>query len=458
MTEDDTAAEGARSIDEDARFAKSRLLATTAIQGKRATNEFDIFLSYNSKDRDTVIAIAEMLKEVGLRAWLDVWNLIPGKPWQGELEQAIEGINCAAICVGPGGIGPWEEQEMRAYLEAFVCRQDVRVMPVLLPGLDAVPDLPIFLRAFTWVDLRELRQDSREPLRGLVAGTLGRSPDDFRHDALDAALVKRLTVPPPPIPDLSSEDLQITLHMKQKDSKIEDFDLEAVRLQMAERLGIDGKTIKITDRSKGSVIVTFQFSNPSDLALLLGTVRAGRPDIIEMFEHWKASPQEFLKENKAVADILSEVFGGGKQPIQITTETGDIHIGNTDQSVSAGKVEGSAISTGQSGGTQTQINQATGLDINTAIAALRALGEELEIGDDEKRALERNLQYAEQESNEAIPDKSIISATVTKAMNALKSSAQAAKNIETLTSAGSSIASWCGEHGQPILDFIQNLG
>jgi hypothetical protein len=41
------------------------------------TFEYDVFLSYSSKDKKTVHALAERLKQDGLRVWLDAWQPYP---------------------------------------------------------------------------------------------------------------------------------------------------------------------------------------------------------------------------------------------------------------------------------------------------------------------------------------------------------------------------------------------
>jgi hypothetical protein len=114
---------------------------------------FDVFLSHNSKDKPAVREIAMMLKTRGLHVWLDEWELVPGRPWQDALEQIVEEVGSAAILVGRDGLGPWEAQEMRALLSELVDRK-LPVIPVLLPGAPDSPELPIFLRQLTWVDLR----------------------------------------------------------------------------------------------------------------------------------------------------------------------------------------------------------------------------------------------------------------------------------------------------------------
>lgn len=114
---------------------------------------FDIFLSYNSRDRSAVREIYRDLRQRGLRPWLDEEELIPGRPWQEGLEAVIGTIRAASVLIGQEGLGPWEDREVRAFLEEFV-RRRVPVIPVLLPGAPEKPELPIFLRAFTWVDMR----------------------------------------------------------------------------------------------------------------------------------------------------------------------------------------------------------------------------------------------------------------------------------------------------------------
>ena len=50
---------------------------------------FHTFLSHNSDDKPVVEALARLLKREGIEAWLDKWHLIPGNPWQEEIEQAM---------------------------------------------------------------------------------------------------------------------------------------------------------------------------------------------------------------------------------------------------------------------------------------------------------------------------------------------------------------------------------
>jgi hypothetical protein len=113
-----------------------------------------VFLSYSDLDKPAVVAIAEALRERGLRVWFDEWELVPGQPWQEALEAIVTTVRAAVVFVGPSGVGPWEDPEMRACLTQLVERR-LPVIPVLLPAAPGPPpDLPRFLHVLTWGDLR----------------------------------------------------------------------------------------------------------------------------------------------------------------------------------------------------------------------------------------------------------------------------------------------------------------
>ena len=132
--------------------------------------EFDVFLSYNSKDRQAVIDIGNQLKARGIRPWLDLWEITPFTRWQDELQRVIPSIKAVAVFVGPSGIGPWEDIEINAFLEEFAKRK-IHMGLVFLPGCVDIPDVPIFLKSFQAVDYRI---STPNPIEQLVWGIRGR--------------------------------------------------------------------------------------------------------------------------------------------------------------------------------------------------------------------------------------------------------------------------------------------
>jgi hypothetical protein len=139
---------------------------------------FDTLLSHNSTDKPAVEQLAARLRDEGVSVWFDKWNLIPGEPWQDAIERALANSRSVAVFLGPDGLGPWHQLEMRAALSQQVdAQRGFRVIPVLLPGATAATsaNLPAFLKQLTWVQFGDTLDDA-EAWRRLLAGIRGQAP------------------------------------------------------------------------------------------------------------------------------------------------------------------------------------------------------------------------------------------------------------------------------------------
>ncbi|MFX0200176.1 MAG: toll/interleukin-1 receptor domain-containing protein [Candidatus Hodarchaeota archaeon] len=132
--------------------------------------DFDVFLCHNSQDKDEVRDMNVRLQAENIRTWFDEEQLPPGRLWQELLEEQIAKIKTAAVFVGQSGMGPWQDIELRAFLSEFV-RRRCPVIPVILPKCLTVPQLPLFLKQFIWVDFRKTTPD---PFEHLLWGIRGR--------------------------------------------------------------------------------------------------------------------------------------------------------------------------------------------------------------------------------------------------------------------------------------------
>ena len=113
---------------------------------------YDVFLSHNSQDKPAVRELKKLLTGQALSVWYDEDELRPGIPWQALLEAGIKESKSVAVIVGADVLGPWEDEEMQGALQLAV-RDKRPVIPVLLPGCPAAPELPMFLCNRTWVDM-----------------------------------------------------------------------------------------------------------------------------------------------------------------------------------------------------------------------------------------------------------------------------------------------------------------
>lgn len=120
---------------------------------------FDVFLAHNSADKPKVRAIAEQLKRRNLKPWLDEEQIAPGRSFQEGIQKAIPLVQSAAIFIGLEGIGKWQVWELRSLISQCV-EKDIPVIPVLLPGVNGIPERFRFLKEFNWVRFEKIDDDA----------------------------------------------------------------------------------------------------------------------------------------------------------------------------------------------------------------------------------------------------------------------------------------------------------
>jgi WD40 repeat protein/energy-coupling factor transporter ATP-binding protein EcfA2 len=125
---------------------------------------FDVFLSYNGRDKPIVERIARKLRSSGVNPWLDVWCVTAGVHWQEELAQGLAAASACAVLLGPSDLGAWEREELAVAHDRAAKERGFRLFLVLLPGVPEgfdVSALSPFLSTRTWVDLRQGFEDER---------------------------------------------------------------------------------------------------------------------------------------------------------------------------------------------------------------------------------------------------------------------------------------------------------
>jgi hypothetical protein len=138
-----------------------------------------LFLSHSHADADRVVALARQLEQLGLRCWLDQWEMVPGESSVEGLEEGLAESDAVAVIVAEHGMGRWHTEEGRQALKRSI-EEGTRAFVVWMPGCDPdPPSLSTWLRERGHVDLRgEMRdgQVSRAGLVQLAAGALGITP------------------------------------------------------------------------------------------------------------------------------------------------------------------------------------------------------------------------------------------------------------------------------------------
>ena len=77
---------------------------------------YDVFLSHSAKDKAVVRAIAERLREAGLRVWFDEWLLKPGDSIPAKIE---EGLEHSRVLACPGVVASGRRRMLCMSAHAF---------------------------------------------------------------------------------------------------------------------------------------------------------------------------------------------------------------------------------------------------------------------------------------------------------------------------------------------------
>lgn len=148
--------------------------AARRLQAKIEADEYDVFLAHNARDKPAVLSIARRLRRAGIYPWVDIEQIQPGRWFQDIINAVIPRVKAAAIIFGEHGLGRWQALEARSFITQCVER-GLPVMPVLLPGVDAVPaDLPM-LRELHLVRFQGSLEDE-QAFASLVWGISGERP------------------------------------------------------------------------------------------------------------------------------------------------------------------------------------------------------------------------------------------------------------------------------------------
>jgi len=123
--------------------------------------EYDVFLSYSSKDKKTVHALAERLRGDGVRVWLDVWEIEPGDPISMKIQHGLEKSRTMVMCMSPDYFeSEWGRLEHHSMLFRDPTNAQRRFLPLLIK--DCQP--PDIIAQFAHIDWRTSSDDEYKTL------------------------------------------------------------------------------------------------------------------------------------------------------------------------------------------------------------------------------------------------------------------------------------------------------
>ncbi|MGI8502751.1 MAG: GUN4 domain-containing protein [Hassallia sp.] len=161
---------------------------------------FDVFLAHNSQDKPQIIEIARHLKQKGLNPWLDKEQIFAGDNIQKVVFQGISQSKVGAFFISQNGLGTFQEHlELGAIIQFFLKKnkaQGFRVIPVLLPGINDIPEDLFYLNQWAWIKFKN--SNDEEALEDLIRGIRGRSAELQNQPVIQIPETSQTIQPRPP--------------------------------------------------------------------------------------------------------------------------------------------------------------------------------------------------------------------------------------------------------------------
>jgi small GTP-binding protein len=95
--------------------------------------EFDVFLSYGTKDKARVLPIAERLRTDGLRVWFSEWEIAPGDDVLESIENGLNNSRVLVLCTSRQALASdWQELEATTFRFRDPLNNERRFIPLRL--------------------------------------------------------------------------------------------------------------------------------------------------------------------------------------------------------------------------------------------------------------------------------------------------------------------------------------
>jgi len=148
-------------------------------------SQFDVFLSHSSKDKAVVRALAERLRNDGLRVWFDEWEIKPDDSIPSKLEDGLERSRVLVLCMSANAFGSdWAQLESQTFRFRDPLNKDRRFIPLRLDENPIIGSLAQFMFINWRPDVRERDYETLLEACRSAAQPLTQAQEQFQANLL----------------------------------------------------------------------------------------------------------------------------------------------------------------------------------------------------------------------------------------------------------------------------------
>lgn len=152
-----------------------------------------VFISYGREDSSRALEIYDLLRQKGVRAWIDVRDLLPGQSWELEIDKAIRKCEIFLACLSRNSVSKrgFVQSELQRALKVLETVPEDQVFLILV-RLDEC-EAPARLAHLQWVDY--FAPDGRDKLVEAIDRHAATSVESVRPLVTEPALEQLIIQP-----------------------------------------------------------------------------------------------------------------------------------------------------------------------------------------------------------------------------------------------------------------------
>ena len=159
----------------------------------------DLFISHSSKDKPAADALCAALENARIRCWIAPRDVLPGRPFPGEIKRAIE--QCKIVVLVFSSSSNCSEDVLREM--QLAAKNHCHIINFRIENVQISDDLDYYLSVPHWLDaLTPPMERSHAQLIQSVKALMSLD----RREARSAATLAGDPIEPPPIPKKSPTD------------------------------------------------------------------------------------------------------------------------------------------------------------------------------------------------------------------------------------------------------------
>ena len=126
-----------------------------------STFKYDVFLSHSKHDKPVVLALAERLREDGLKVWLDDWVIQPGDPIGLKIEEGLQNSRVLILCMSQDAFdSEWVSLERHTIIFRDPTNKDRRFIPLLIEE----GEIPLLLKQYAYLNWKNKNDEVYDKL------------------------------------------------------------------------------------------------------------------------------------------------------------------------------------------------------------------------------------------------------------------------------------------------------